>query len=237
MLDFIGTIIIVAVMVVAINSVISSLPVSRAQRIAAATVVGLWIGFASASAIAGVFAVSRPFPAIGLYIAFPMAATAALAALSPTWRVALLGLPMPLLIGLNVNRVFGVLFLALVAAGRLSGPFPQSAGWGDVITGALALPAMWLALRRPPGGLSLVVAWNAFGTLDLVAALALGVTSIPGSPVQIFGDGAGSTAMQMLPWAFLPSVMVPFYLILHGILFAQLRQAVSSDGRLVPSGA
>ena len=170
---------------------------------------------------------------------FPMVATAALAALSPMWRAALLGLPAPLLIGLNVNRVFGVLFLALVAAGRLSGPFPFSAGWGDIITGVLALPAMWLALRRPPGGLPLIAAWNAFGTLDLVAALALGVMSVPGSPIQIFGDSAaGSTAMQMLPWAFLPSVMVPFYLILHGILFAQLRQAAASDDhRLVASAA
>ena len=51
MLDFIGTIVIAAVMVVNINAVVSSLPVSRGRRIAAALAAGLWIGLAAASRI------------------------------------------------------------------------------------------------------------------------------------------------------------------------------------------
>jgi hypothetical protein len=239
MLDFIGTIIITTVMVVNINAVVSSLQVSRAQRITAAVAVGLWIGLAAASATTGLFTLSRPFPYIGLFVVFPLLAAAALAAMSPTWRAALLGLPAPLLIGLNVSRVFGVLFLVLAAAGRLSGPFPISAGWGDIITGVLAVPALWLALRPSHEGQSLLAGWNIFGALDLVVAVTLGITSAQNSPLQVFDVGAGSTAIQMLPWAFVPTILVPFYLILHGILFVKLRWAATPEGRnrLMPSTA
>jgi len=231
MLDFIGTIIVTAAMVVNINAVVSSLQVPRGERIAAALVVGLWVGLAAASAASGLFTVSRPFPHIGLFVVFPLVATAALAALSPGWRTALLGLPTPLLVGLNVSRIFGVFFLLLAAAGRLSGPFPYSAGWGDIIVGVLALPALWLAVRPSQRGQSLLAAWNLFGALDLVVAVALGVASAQGSPLQVFDAAPGSTAVQMLPWSFIPAVLVPFYLIVHAILFAQLRQAGRVDAR------
>jgi hypothetical protein len=49
------------------------------------------------------------------------------------------------------------------------------------------------------------------------------VTSANGSPLQLIHWGAGSTAMQSLPWSLVPTVLVPFYLIMHGIIFAQLR--------------
>jgi hypothetical protein len=230
MLDFIGTVIITAVMVVNINAVVSSLSVSRGQRIVAAFTVGLWIGLAAASATIGLFAISYPFPYIGLFVATPLVATAALILVSPTWRGALLGLPSPLLVGLNISRAFGVLFLMLAATGRLSGPFPSWAGWGDIAVGVLAIPVLWLMLRRPQNGQPLAAAWNGFGMLDLILAVTLGITSAPGSPVQVFDVGVGSTALQFLPWAFIPTVLVPFYLILHAILFVQLRQTAWSGG-------
>ena len=89
MLDFAGTIAITAVMVVAINAAISAVAVSRLQRIAAALIVGLWVGLAAASANAGWLAVATPFPIIGLYVAAPLLGIAALSSFSPTWRAAL----------------------------------------------------------------------------------------------------------------------------------------------------
>jgi hypothetical protein len=75
--------------------------------------------------------------------------------------------------------------------------------------------------------------------LDLVVAVTLGITSAQDSPLQVFHVGAGSTAIQTLPWSFVPTVLVPFYLITHAILFVQLRQAAKLDSRdrLVPSAA
>jgi hypothetical protein len=67
-------------------------------------------------------------------------------------------------------------------------------------------------------------AWNLFGAADLVLAIAFGITSAEGSPLQIF-PGPGSEAMQHAPWSFVPTVLVPIWLILHAIIAVQLRRA------------
>jgi hypothetical protein len=225
MLDFIGTIILVAAIIVSINALTGAMPISTSQRLALSLGAGVWTGLAAALAGANLFVGTNPIgpPVIGTVIAFPLVAAAVAAWISPTARASLQGMPMPFLIGLNVWRVAGGFFLLLAAEGRLAGPFPTSAGWGDVITGVLALPVAWLALRgqsRP-----LVWAWNAFGMLDLVAALAFGIISANGSPLQIIHAGQGSEAVQVLPWSLIPTVLVPMYLIVHGIIFAKLAQA------------
>jgi hypothetical protein len=130
---------------------------------------------------------------------------------------------MPLLIGVNALRVLGVLFLLLAVVGRLSGPFPFSAGFGDIITGAFAIPLALSVARSEKLPLRALVLWNIFGTLDLFAAVALGITSAAGSPLQLIHAGVGSEAMQYLPFSLVPTVLVPFYLITHAIIAAQLR--------------
>lgn len=77
-------------------------------------------------------------PLVGAMAAAPLVIVAIATAVSARVRTTLLDLPISLLIGLNFLRIFGAFFLFLAAAGRLGGPFPYSAGWGDVITGVLA---------------------------------------------------------------------------------------------------
>jgi hypothetical protein len=72
--------------------------------------------------------------------------------------------------------------------------------------------------------------WSIFGTLDLFAAVGLGITSAAGSPPQLIHAGVGSEAMQYLPFCLVPTVLVPFYLITHAIIAAQLNAL-----RAVPS--
>jgi hypothetical protein len=227
MLDFIGTIILVAAIIVSINALIGAMPISTSQRLALSLGAGVWTGLAAALAGANLFVGTNPIgpPVIGTVIAFPLVAAAVAAWISPTARASLQGMPMPFLIGLNVWRVAGGFFLLLAAEGRLAGPFPYSAGWGDIITGALALPVARLALRGQ--GKALIWAWNAFGMLDLVAALAFGIVSANGSPLQIIHAGQGSEAVQMLPWSLIPTVLVPMFLIVHGVIFACLARAIA----------
>ena len=222
MLDFIGTIVLTAAIIFSINALTGAMPIGTSQRVALSVGAGLWTGLAAALAGASLFLGSNPAgpPTIGTMIVLPLVATAVAAWISPPVRAALLGMPLPFLIGLNVWRLAGAFFILLAADGRLAGPFPYSAGWGDVITGALALPVAWLALRGR--GKALIWAWNVFGTLDLVVALALGISSANGSPLQILHAGIGSEGVQMLPWSLIPSVLVPMYLIVHGVIFAQL---------------
>jgi len=236
MLDLIGITALGAAVALNLNAILAVLPMAPAQKLTTATLAGLWIGAAVALASTGIFAATTtPVPVIGLAVALPLVAAALAALGSGKVRDAFMGLPLHLLVGLNIMRSIGAFFLLLALQDRLSGPFPQSAGWGDVVTGVVAIP-LTLAIARDPGGhRGWLLAWNVFGALDLIAALALGVTSAPGSPLQLFGGAVGSTAVTALPWAIIPTVLVPFYLILHGVIFARLAQAgrpAATHGRM-----
>jgi len=224
MLDFIGLIITTALMVVVVNTLIIFIDASRAAKVTLAVVIGLWIGLAAAVAEAGWLPISRPIPVVGLFVAIPLLA-AGFATAWPRAREAMLSIPMPVMVALNVVRIFAVLFLVLAAEGRLTGPFPYSAAWGDIITGVVAVPVLWL-LKDDAGArhTTAIGAWNLFGAADLVLAIAFGVTSAEGSPLQLF-PGPGSQAMQHVPWSFVPTVLVPIWLILHAIIAVQLRRA------------
>lgn len=218
-LDFFGGTILTAIMVVSVNALISALAVGRSTKLVLATVVGLWIGLQVSLATAGVYI--RNAELIGLMIAAPLVVVAIAAAASQALRSALLGLPQTLLIGLHSARVLGLFFILLAIAGRLGGPFPQSAGWGDIVTGTVALPLAFLVARRPAP--NAVFWWNLFGAADLLAAAVFGILSANGAALQVIVAGAGSEAVAHLPWSLIPTVLVPFYLVLHGIIVAQIR--------------
>ena len=222
MLDFAGTLAILSLTVFMVAALAAAADLPLGARLVAAGVLALWAGFAAASAAAGWIAIPRP-PVIGFYVAAPLVAGALFA------RQALAALPLQAMVGLNIGRALGFLFLLLAADGRLSGPFPQSAGWGDVITGLVAVPMFFLA-REPHRNALALQAWNLFGLADLVAAISLGVASTNGGQLQIF-PAPGSAAMQHLPWSLIPTVLVPVYMVLHGAMFVRLQRALSPTPR------
>jgi hypothetical protein len=227
MLDIIGTIAGATALATFLAVVVCTIPVGLPWRLAIAAIGGAWVGVAIAVAASGALAA----PALlGVLFASPLVAGAGLALAFPAVRSALLAMPLPLVIGLNFFRLLGVEFLVLASVGRLSGPFPLSAAWGDIVTGALAIPVAILATRVRAND-PRILAWSAFGTLDLVVAMLLGVTSANGSPLQLIHAGVGSAAMQTLPWSLVPTVFVPLYLIGHGIVFAQARAASATHTR------
>jgi hypothetical protein len=230
MLDFLGTVITAALMVFVVAALAVYLDISRPAKLTFAALAGLWIGLIGAASAAGWLAISKPFPVMGIFVATPLIAAATLAT-SPAARTALLRLPTGLLVGLNIGRVFAVLFLLLGAEGRLGGPFPFFAGWGDIITGALAVPLLFVAAKARYA--PLIFAWNLFGIADLVLAIFLGVTSADGSPLQLFVSPPGSAAMQQLPLSFVPAALVPFWLVLHAVVWAQIRTRTAGSVRAV----
>ena len=225
MLDLIGAIVGMAAVALNLVALTSVLPGSLARRLSVAAIAGAWVGLASGLGAAGklAFVPNQPVPLVAVLFTTPLLIVGALALSSARVRSALMAIPMALLIGVNALRVLGVLFLLLAAVGRLSGPFPYSAGLGDIITGALAVPLALSVARSRKLPSSAIARWNIFGTLDLVAAVALGITSAAGSPLQLIHAGVGSEAMQYLPFCLVPTVLVPFYLITHAIVAAQLR--------------
>ena len=226
MLELIGTTVLTAVVAVNLNAAIATMPMSPVQKLTTVTIAGLWIGLAIALGTTGIYAATAtPIPVVGIMVVLPLVAVGAAASLSGSVRETLLALPIPLLLGLNALRILpGAFILLLASQGKLSGPFPQSAGWGDIIVGVVAIALLLPAVRNFAGSRRALLAWNVLGTFDLMEAVALGVLSAPGSPLQIFGGAVGSTAMWSLPWSSIPTLLVPFYFITHGIIFARLLQ-------------
>ena len=120
MLDFVGTIVTAGLTVFVVTALLVFMDISRNAKLTLAALLGLWIGIAAAAGAAGWLAIPRPFPIMGLFVAAPLV-VAAIAATWPAGRHAMLSLPVPLMIGLNIGRIAGVLFLLLAADGRLSG--------------------------------------------------------------------------------------------------------------------
>jgi hypothetical protein len=223
-LDFIGTIVLIMVTIINISAIATAMPLPPARTLVFAAAAGLWVGLQVALAGSGAFAgrAAGAFQLIGVMVVVPPLLVLVATRLLPAFRTALLAIPTGLLVALNASRVLGAFFLFLAAAGRLGGPFPQSAGWGDIITGTLAIP-LAVALLRGRRNEAVLAAWNLFGFLDLVAAASLGLLSANGSPLQLIAAGAGSSAVIALPWSLIPTVAVPFYLIVHGLILAQQR--------------
>jgi hypothetical protein len=216
MVDFAGAVCTLALIVFLTGALLVSMDLSRGAKLWLAAIVGLWTGVAAGVAAAGWMPIARPVPVVGVFVAVPLIAAALF------MRGPLMSLPLSLMVGLNIPRVVGFLFLVLQAQGRLSGPFPHSAGWGDIITGAVAVPMWWLAREPKRNGL-LLHAWNLFGLADLVAAIGLGVMSAASSPLEVFPT-PGSAAMNTFPWSFVPTVLVPIWIMLHAVIFVQLRR-------------
>jgi hypothetical protein len=223
--DLAGSITTVAVIAIDLVAVTLALSNSLARRLVVAAVGGGWVGLAVFLGASGrlAFSPNLPTPLIGVLFAVPLFTVGVLALASEKVRATLLGIPPQLLVGLNAMRILGVLFLLDFIAGSLSGPFPFFAGLGDMITGALAIPLALSIARSKEPSVRTIAGWNALGALDLFVAVGLGITSAAGSPLQLIHAGVGSQAMQHLPLCLVPTVLVPFYLLTHAIIAAQLR--------------
>jgi hypothetical protein len=123
------------------------------------------------------------------------------------------------LIGLQVYRVFGSVFLVGWANGAFPSAFALPAGFGDVLTGLLALPVAALVQAEARGWRTAAIAWNVFGILDLVNALTLGsLTSVGVIPVD------HPTTIGLYPVVLIPAFAVPLSLLLHALSLRQIRR-------------
>jgi hypothetical protein len=223
MLDILSTLSVGATAGMLVAAVLNSLPIRPGARVALGAAIGAWIALVVGITVSGTLG-AVPF-VLPVLFALPLVA-AGMAATSVTSRSALMAIPATTIIALNAMRVLGVFMVIAALDGRMSGPFPYSAGIGDVITGLFALPVARLAARNLRD--ARVLGWSIFGTLDLIAAVTLGILSANG-PSQLIHAGVGSTAMATLPWALIPTVLVPTYLIGHALVFAHMRAATAAE--------
>jgi len=217
MLDLIGAFGLGAVLVADLAVLVGLAALRPAEKGIAFAAASIWTIAIVAMATTGAFApgVMGPIPAPPLVFAVLAIAGVAGWLWSERFRNALLSLPLAALVGVNAFRIGGVFFLIAHAQGRLAAPFALSAGWGDIITGIVAIPlAAMAAAKKPPPNWVLAV-WNVFGALDLLAALTLALLSAPGTPFRLFMEPPGSELMTTFPWAGVATLLVPLYLLTH----------------------
>src|SRR5260221_2841195 len=132
--------------------------------------------------------------------------------------------PASWLIGLQVYRMIGGNFLVLWAyGGAIPGIFALPAGVGDVLTGALALPAALYLASGAPHSRTVAIAWNFLGIADLMSAVSLGAMTSPG-PLQLMAFDQPNLLTSAYPSVMTPAFAVPLSLILHGLSLWQLRR-------------
>jgi hypothetical protein len=225
MLDIVGSIVATAICAAIVGVLVGFAPISRAAKLLALAAAAAWAGTVVAVGALGGFApgTTGPLPAVVIPFVLLLALLFGGWFLVPSFRAALLAVPLPALVALNGARLGGVFVLLLAADGRLSSPFAPIAAWGDMIAAAIALllAARMVRADEHPAWAGL---WNGFGALDLIVAVSLGLLSSPGTPFRVFTEGPGTRAMTTLPWTFVPSMIVPLFLLIHLVIAARLRQ-------------
>jgi hypothetical protein len=201
---------------------------SRAQIAAALWILVpmfVWLALVWELALAGVFRAQLGLrvPALPLAIFLPVLVGLVLLTRSQRMAMLLDAVPPWWLIGLQVYRIFGGIFLVRWAAGDAPGVWAIPAGTGDVLVGLLALPAALYFRSGRRGGRAAAYAWNVFGVADLLLAVALGAMTSPG-PLQMLSLDRPNILVGAYPTVMVPAYGVPLSLILHGLSIWQLRR-------------
>lgn len=139
------------------------------------------------------------------------------------------------LIGLQVYRVLGGIFLVNWARGDMPGAFALPAGIGDVAVGLLALPAALCADTGTHAGRQVGVWWNLLGLADFAVAVGMGMMTSPGR-FQVFALDHPNALIGTFPTVMIPAFAVPSSILMHALSLRQLRRLDRGSTRVVTSG-
>jgi hypothetical protein len=213
---------------------------ARATRITAWLAVALiltaWIATAWTLAAHGIFQRSiGKVPVVPVAIFLPV--LLALFALTRSRAVGSLldATPASWLVGVQVYRILGGMFLVYWIHGTMPGAFALPAGIGDVATGLLALPAAALVASGSPIGRRIGIRWNLLGLIDFAVAVTMGMLTSPG-PAHLLAREHPNLQIAMFPTVMVPAFVVPFSTLLHVLSLRQLKrvQGTATTPRQAP---
>jgi hypothetical protein len=223
-----GMIVVIAALVLGLRRALRSGPwPERDQASAFWSVASLLVGWfvvALLTSIAGYYRPpsGRP-PTIQYGLLAPIVVGVLLFRSWPLLRRAFAIIPSNWLVGVQLYRVLGVIFLVLYAGGHLPGLFALPAGLGDTLVGILA-PFVAVSLARSPEhSARRVRLWNLLGITDLAVAVTMGFLTSP-SPFQIAAFDRPSELIAMFPLSLIPVFAVPLSILLHLASLQKLRQ-------------
>ncbi|MGZ5850027.1 MAG: hypothetical protein ACXWJN_05510 [Methyloceanibacter sp.] len=181
---------------------------SRALVLSAVILLG-WLAASIGLAGAGFYHVNGSgIPTIQYGLLLPILIGGLLISRSNLARRILDAVPQPWLVGVQLYRALGMVFLILYAAGQLPALFAWPAGMGDIAIGLLAPVVGFAYARAPREAAGLVRGWNILGILDLVIAVTTGFLTAP-SLIAAIEVHPTSELMTMLPMVLIPVYLVP----------------------------
>ena len=207
-----------------------ALDIPRAERIrVVVSVSGLVVGWFIVALILaklGAFqaSIDTLVPYIALGIAAPIVIGVLLLRYSRAHRRIAIAAPQHWLVGVQLYRCLGAIFLVLYARQLLPDVFAFPAGFGDILVGALAPVIAYLVLKRSSISHRLVIGWNVLGIADLVLAVTLGFLSSP-TRFQLFALDAPNVLVSAYPLAMIPVFAVPMSILLHIVSLKALAAA------------
>jgi hypothetical protein len=212
-----------------LNRALSAWPAhdrTRALLASAAILLG-WLAVAIGISAAGVYHVtSAGIPTIQYGILLPILIGTLLIFRSEATKRIIDAVPQEWIVGVQLYRALGVIFLILYATGKLPRLFAWPAGVGDIAIGLLAPVVAFAYARTPRDAAGLVRAWNVFGILDLVVAVATGFLTAP-SLLQPIEVQPNSEMMSVLPMVLIPVYLVPLSIVLHLASLAKLHRTAT----------
>ncbi len=206
----------------------ADLPPARKTRFGLIVSIGMigWLFVAAELARAGVFEVNvdRLVPMIGVGAGLPIVLGLLAIRYSGALRAVLQAIPMHKLIGVQLYRAIGFVFLIGLGAGLLPGIFAWPAGVGDIIVGLLAPLVAWRVVKHPGSARGVVWLWSLLGIGDLVLAVSIGSLSSPGR-FQLLALDAPNVAISAYPLVMVPIFAVPVSILLHAAVISKLLAA------------
>jgi hypothetical protein len=199
---------------------------ARALAVASAIFVGLWLLIALSLSARGYFSDGPPelVPRIA-YSILPLLIGYLAFLTIPSARAVVDEIPLHWMIGLQLYRAVGFVFLVEWMLGVLPGEFALPAGIGDVAIGLTAPLVASLVKRRSPNARGAAILWNLLGIADLVVALTMGVLTSPG-PLHRLALDTPNFAVTQLPLVVIPTIAVPFSILLHFLSLHRLAGTV-----------
>ena len=184
--------------------------------------VGAWF---MAALVAGALGVvnqpGRPPLALAGFLGVPIAGFVLAYLASPSLRAFTETIPLSLLVGSHLWRFVGLGFVVGWLAGALPAGFGIPEGFGDIIAAAGAL-ILLPGARKDAVHRGWLLAWNIFGSLDLVSAITMGVLFSDG-PAGFLHTATSSTAlMTTFPVSLIPTFFVPLFMLVHALTFRRI---------------
>jgi len=204
---------------------LSSIPREKKLKISVGILIFIlgWLALANAFGRAGLFAERNLTFLLWIFgFGVPYIGMKAISASKVLGAIAD-ALPNHWIIGVQIYRLLGVVFLLLYRDGLMPGEFALPSGIGDIFVGITAPLVAFLFLTKNKHAQKAGKLWNYIGIADLVLALIMGALTAP-TLLQSLSFDLPNTLIISYPLVTIPTFAVPFAFLLHLISLRLLKK-------------